>query len=66
MIEQLGYQLPKLFYTEAFFIVEATMSFGGMPINMKNVDFLISNSGKSLEGAPGIAFVIASRKLMDA
>jgi len=46
--------------------VEATISFGGMPISMKNIDFLISNSGKSLEAAPGIAFVIAKRKLMDA
>lgn len=64
-IDEIG-DIVKKTQPKAFFIVEATISFGGMPIDMKNIDFLISNSGKSLEAAPGIAFVVAKRKLMDA
>jgi 2-aminoethylphosphonate--pyruvate transaminase/phosphonoacetaldehyde hydrolase len=48
-------------------IVDAMSSFGGVPIDMKelNIDYLISSSNKNLEGLPGISFIIARRDLMD-
>jgi len=42
-------------------IVDAMSSFGGIPIDIKNlnIDYLISSSNKNLEGVPGFSFVIA-------
>ena len=43
------------------FIVDAMSSFGGIPVNMKNIDFLVSCSNKCIQGVPGFAFVIARK-----
>lgn len=47
------------------FMVDAMTSFGAIPIDMKNVDFLLSNSCKSLQGVPGISFVIARKSMLE-
>ena len=39
-------------------------SFGAIPIKMKNIDFLMSNSCKSLQGVPGVSFIIAKREML--
>ncbi len=46
------------------FLVDAMSSFGAVPLNLPaaGIDFLISSSNKCLEGVPGCAFVLASRK----
>jgi 2-aminoethylphosphonate-pyruvate transaminase len=43
------------------FIVDAMSSFGGIPLDASNIDFLVSSSNKCIEGVPGFAFVIARR-----
>lgn len=48
------------------FIVDAMSSFGGIPISMANIDFLVSSSNKCLEGVPGFSFTIARRDLLEA
>lgn len=43
------------------YIVDAMSSFGGIPLDMAqlNIDFLISSANKCIQGVPGFAFVIA-------
>jgi 2-aminoethylphosphonate-pyruvate transaminase len=45
------------------FIVDAMSSFGGVSMNMKemNIDFLVSSSNKCIEGVPGFAFAICKK-----
>lgn len=42
------------------FIVDAMSSFGGVAMNMEemNIDFLVSSSNKCIEGVPGFAFAL--------
>lgn len=46
------------------FIVDAMSSFGGVQMNMKemNIDFLVSSSNKCIEGVPGFAFALCKRE----
>ncbi len=45
------------------FIVDAMSSFGGMHINITdlNIDFLISSANKCIQGVPGFSFVICKK-----
>jgi len=45
------------------FIVDAMSSFGGLPIDVRElgIDFLVSSSNKCIQGVPGFAFIIAKR-----
>jgi len=47
----------------AVFIVDAMSSFGGVEMNMKQmqIDFLVSSSNKCIEGIPGFAFVLCKK-----
>ncbi|MGM0852563.1 MAG: 2-aminoethylphosphonate--pyruvate transaminase [Bacillota bacterium] len=48
-------------------IIDAMSSFGGIPINVPNleIDYLISSANKCIQGVPGFGFIIARRdKLM--
>lgn len=47
-------------------IVDAMSSFGAVPIDLRRsgIDALVSASGKCLEGAPGMGFVIVRRTLL--
>lgn len=51
-----------------YFLVDAMSSFGGVPLDIKKsrADFLISSSNKCLQGVPGIAFVVARKKSLQA
>lgn len=40
-------------------IVDAMSSFGGIPIDFQNIDYLISSSNKCLHGVPGCAIIFA-------
>ena len=50
------------------FIVDAMSSFGGVPLDLSNleIDYLISSPNKCLEGVPGFCFVLARRKALEA
>ena len=45
------------------FIVDAMSSFGGVEMDMKelNIDFLVSSSNKCIEGVPGFSFALCKR-----
>ncbi|MCL2530120.1 MAG: 2-aminoethylphosphonate--pyruvate transaminase [Coriobacteriia bacterium] len=49
------------------FIVDAMSSFGGMPIDVHDleIDFLVSSSNKCIQGVPGFAFIIAKRSELE-
>ena len=49
------------------FIVDAMSSFGGVRMDMKemNIDFLVSSSNKCIEGVPGFAFALCKRTELD-
>ena len=49
------------------FIVDAMSSFGGIPIDMKqlDIDLLISSANKCIQGVPGFGFVIAKREIIE-
>lgn len=50
------------------FIVDAMSSFGGIPMDVAelNIDFLISSANKCIQGVPGFGFVIANRQKLEA
>ena len=43
------------------FFVDAMSSFGGVPVDMTNIDFLVTSANKCLEGCPGFGVVIARK-----
>ena len=49
------------------FIVDAMSSFGGVEMNMKEmqIDFLVSSSNKCIEGVPGFAFAICKKSELE-
>ena len=49
------------------FIVDAMSSFGGIPMDMEQlqIDFLISSANKCIQGVPGFGFVIARRNELE-
>jgi 2-aminoethylphosphonate-pyruvate transaminase len=52
---------------ELGFIVDAMSSFGGIPMDISNIqaDFLISSANKCIQGVPGFGFVIALRSALE-
>lgn len=48
------------------FIVDAMSSFGGIPIDVAdlNIDFLISSANKCIQGVPGFSFIIVKKEAM--
>jgi 2-aminoethylphosphonate-pyruvate transaminase len=50
------------------FILDAMSSFGGVPLDLSNleIDYLISSPNKCLEGVPGFSFVLARRAALEA
>jgi len=49
------------------FIVDAMSSFGGVEMNMRDlqIDFLVSSSNKCIEGIPGFAFALCRRSELE-
>lgn len=63
-IEEAGEIIRKCAPGVTFF-VDAMSSFGGVPVEMTNIDFLVTSANKCLEGCPGFGVVIARKdKLM--
>ena len=48
---------------DIMYIVDAMTSFGALRLDMNTIDFLLGDSCKSLQGVPGIAFVIARKSM---
>ncbi|THB75900.1 MAG: 2-aminoethylphosphonate--pyruvate transaminase [Desulfobacteraceae bacterium] len=49
------------------YIVDAMSSFGGIPMDMAdlNADYLISSANKCIQGVPGFGFIIASQCILE-
>jgi len=47
---------------QATFLVDAMSSFGVFPIDMSNIDFLVTSANKCIEGIPGFGIVIARKE----
>ncbi len=49
------------------YMVDAMSSFGGIPIDMSDLqaDILVSSSNKCIQGVPGFGFVVVSRRLIE-
>jgi len=52
------------FSADVVYVVDANTSFGGIPLDMRNIDILTGSAYKCLQGVPGIAYVIASEQLI--
>ena len=50
------------------FIVDAMSSFGGIPLDMAEVqaDFLVSSANKCIQGVPGFGFILAKTEAIEA
>jgi 2-aminoethylphosphonate-pyruvate transaminase len=46
---------------QAAVFVDAMSSFGAIPINLENIDFLVSSANKCLEGIPGFSYAICRK-----
>jgi len=46
---------------QAVFFVDAMSSFGAVPVDFTNIDYLVSSVNKCIEGVPGFAYVIARK-----
>ena len=46
----------------ATFLVDAMSSFGVFPIDMSNIDFLVTSANKCIEGIPGFGIIIARKE----
>lgn len=57
-IEEVG-ALVRKHAPQATFLVDAMSSFGVFPIDMTNIDFLVTSANKCIEGIPGFGIVIA-------
>lgn len=44
---------------QATFFVDAMSSFGAIPVDMTNIDFLVTSANKCIEGVPGFGVIIA-------
>jgi len=50
---------------EASVFVDAMSSFGAVPINLQNIDFLVSSANKCLEGLPGFSYAICRKRTLE-
>lgn len=54
---------------DILYFVDATYSFGGMPVDIESsqIDFLVTSSGQCLQGVPGLGLVLCKKeRLVDA
>lgn len=60
-IEEIG-QVVQAY--DKTYIVDAMSSFGGVPIDMTPIDYLVSSANKCIHGVPGFGFVIAKESVL--
>ncbi|XP_065835136.1 2-aminoethylphosphonate--pyruvate transaminase-like [Oscarella lobularis] len=58
-ITEIG-NLIRKYSPASLYLVDAMSSFGAIPTDFSNTDFVVSSSNKCLEGVPGFSFVIAN------
>jgi len=61
--EKVG-ELVRKHQPSAFFFVDAMSSFGAVPLDLQNVDFVVSSANKCLQGVPGFSYAICRRSAL--
>eukprot|EP00038_Savillea_parva_P012541 m.205358 g.205358 ORF g.205358 m.205358 type:complete len:743 (+) comp22903_c0_seq1:64-2292(+) len=46
------------------FVVDSMSGFGGLPLSLDRVDFMVSSANKCIPGVPGFAFALARREAL--
>ena len=65
-VEEVAAMVKRVSNSNVTFFVDAMSSFGGVPLDLTNIDFLVTSANKCLEGVPGFGVVIAKKdKLME-
>jgi len=62
-VEKIG-ELVRKHQPKASFFVDAMSSFGAVPLDLKNVDFVVSSANKCLQGVPGFSYAICRRTVL--
>jgi len=57
-------ELVRKHQPSAFMFVDAMSSFGAIPLDLANIDFLVSSANKCLEGVPGFAYAICRKECL--
>ena len=63
-VESLG-RLVRETQPSAFYFVDAMSSFGAVPLDLSNVDFVVSSANKCLQGVPGFSYAISRRSALE-
>ena len=58
-------QLVRDLHPESSVFVDAMSSFGAIPLDLGNVDYLVSSANKCLEGIPGFAYAICRKNKLN-
>jgi len=56
--------LVRLHQPMAHYLVDAMSSFGAVPLELLNVDFVVSSANKCLQGVPGFSYAISRKKAL--
>jgi len=59
-VEKVG-ELVRRYQPTAHYFVDAMSSFGAVPLQLDNVDFVVSSANKCLQGVPGFSYAICRR-----
>jgi len=63
-VETLGQVVRKL-QPQAFYFVDAMSSFGAVPLDLSDIDFMVSSANKCLQGVPGFSYAISRRSALE-
>ena len=63
-VEEVARLVRKL-HPNANVFVDAMSSFGAIPLELSNVDFLVSSANKCLEGVPGFGYALCRKERLN-
>ena len=63
-VETIG-QLVRKLQPKALYFVDAMSSFGAVPVELSNVDFIVSSANKCLQGVPGFSYAVARKSALE-
>ena len=58
-------KLVRQLQPNANVFVDAMSSFGAIPLDFKNIDFLVSSANKCLEGVPGFGYALCRKERLN-
>ena len=64
-VEDISRWCKTSFCPSASFFVDAMSSFGAVPLELENVDFMVSSANKCLQGVPGFSYAICRKERLE-